>query len=437
MFVFTDPVAQVIMKNPVSGKIWKWTESNDPQDFGYPFLTGVSLSYEQKRLSAISINVDIPYEEGINQILTKESPFSVRNLIQARIGYAGGLFTDWAVGWLNTGGDGLAIDANGVTGTVNFQVTTNSAFYTMPKGVPKDGTLADQLLYIAEYMGLVLFLGPKARESISGKESLWVFADCTATVLETMKNICAYQNFEWMVGPSPYKEAGDATNYLTVMTSEEAHDLADVSMRRKYVMRGSIDISKNQYPLLTWSPEGAAFATWLAETPDPAAGGVAGYYVDGASGKVEDFQVLPGDLESKVVGYLPEMEPMNFEYNQVVMDRIRDQEEKAAFLFGQPVKPGVDGKKQAEKKAANMVQAGSAAQIGVIATIGIPHERCENLCDVIGLGVVYDGVYDIIKLTHTWGPGTFGSTLTVRRSGTGGGERGDGEQKETKGGQAT
>jgi hypothetical protein len=440
--MFTDPVAQVLIRNEQSGDQWDFSPVGAAEGFvSMPFLTGVTIMYEEERMSMVTVNIDVPYEEGIRLIMTPPTPFAIGNLVQARIGYAGGLFTEWAVGHLQAGGDGLSVDPNGVTGSVNFVQASRSTFYSVPKDVPGAGSLADLLTFIAEYMGLTLFLGPKAQEQVTneildGDYALVNVIDMTKPVFDLLKDICAEENLRWMIGPNPYKEPGYSTRYLTIMKDEEIYDLAVKANRRKYVMRGVIDVENNQYPLLSWSPEGAAFATWLAETPNPSSGGVATYFTDTATGKVEEFEILPGDADTKTVGFLPEQDPIDFESPEAVADRKRDQE-AAAELFGQPVKPGPDGKAQAEAKASKKQVDGNSAQTGVISTIGVPEEKAGNLCDVAGLGPVYDGVYKIRKVSHIWGPGTYDMSVTAFRYGAGGQEKSDGEQKETAGGQAT
>lgn len=431
--MFLDPVAQAIIKNEQTGRTWDWTAPD------YPFLTGLTITWAMEATGVISLSIEAPYEDGIAKLLTPPSPFAVGNVIQARIGYASGLFTDWAVGINNAGGDGIGVDASGISGSVTFKMGTRHIFYTTPKDIPKEGTLTDLLTFIAEYMGLTLYLGPRAQEVADNErlDSDYILHSVTGqskTVYELLKEICTDENLRWMLGPNPYKEVGDTTRYLIIMRDEEIFDLAQRVNRRKYVMRGVVDVANNQYPLLSWAPEGAAFASWFANTPDPSAGGVAGYFTDMGYGQVDEFEVLPGDLDMKTFGFLAEQEPLDFVAPDIVADRKRS-EEVAAELLGQPVKAGPDGKKQAEKKAAKKAVDGNASQTGVIATIGVPEERCENLCDVKGLGVLYDGVYEIRKIAHVYSPGAYDMSLTVMRGGTGH-EKSDGGQEETAGGQA-
>jgi len=92
--MFTDPVAQVIVTSPDKQNVWNWSAPY------YPFLTGLTIMWEWERVASISLNIDAPYEDGIEKLLKEPTPITIGNQIQARIGYASGEFTPWAVGFL-------------------------------------------------------------------------------------------------------------------------------------------------------------------------------------------------------------------------------------------------------------------------------------------------------------------------------------------------
>ena len=68
--MFTDPIAQVLIKNPKNGKEWKLFAPD------YPFLTGLTLNYELQRSAAVTVDIDAPYEEGLKRLVTPPSPFA-------------------------------------------------------------------------------------------------------------------------------------------------------------------------------------------------------------------------------------------------------------------------------------------------------------------------------------------------------------------------
>lgn len=429
--MFTDPIAQVVIKNPTSGKEWNWTTPD------FPFLTGVSLLWEEKRTGNISINIEAPYEEGVARIMTPPTPFAIGNYIRARIGYGLGGFTDWAIGVLNAGGEGISIDANGVSGSVIFAGVSRSAHYTVSKDVKAVKSYTELLEKVALYLGLQLEIAPDAREVLVAmtKTPIDPSAFMSMSSLDIIKRICEWGNLTWVAGPRPY-QMGGGVRWLTITRPREERKIASDVDDNKYVMRGIIDVANNQYPLMSWSPEGEAFATWLAHTPNPAGSGCGSPFVDTETGKVDWIEVLPKDMTEAIVGVLPESPPDDIDIpgEGVAADKKREGE-AVAEVVGQPVKPGADGKQDAMSQIHSEVLAGSAAQRGIISTIGIPSEKCGNFCRVEGLGAVYDGPYRILKISHIWAGGSYDMSMTVQRFGVGGREKSTGKQEETVGGQ--
>jgi hypothetical protein len=427
--MFTDPIAQAIITNPGTGRTWDWTAPK------MPFLTGLTLMWEMERTGVISMTIDTPYDDGIAQILTPPTPFAVGNFIKARIGYASGQFTDWAIGILNAGGDGLSIDPNGVSGTVNFEGVSRSAHYTVSKDIMRVKDYKQVLEFCARGMGVKLEVSPEAETKLGEMSKLPVSktAFCSLSAFEVVQKVCKLGNLTWTAGPHPY-QMGKGVRWLTISTPRESKKIVPGDEINNYVMRGIIDVANRQYPLFSWSPEGAGFATWLAEHPNPAAAGIESIYCNTESGVVEAIEVLPSQLKSTITGVWPESPPEDLSVEGIEADNARA-DEKAGEIAGQPVKPGSDGQEDARKQAEGAVISGSRAQVGVVSTIGVPDERCEKFCNVFGLGPVYDGYYLIRKINHIFSAGTYDMSLTVQRMGTGGQEKADGAQIETAGGQ--
>lgn len=418
--MFSDPIAQVIIVNPSLGadKAWKWTAPD------FPFLTGVSLFWEMKKTGDISITIDAPYSDGIEKILTPPTPFAIGNYIQARIGYATGEFTPWAVGVLNAGGAGISVDPNGVSGTVTFAGMNASAFYTVSKEIMALTDYKKMLEVCSAYLGLKLKLSPTVEDILTEMNKAPVERTAFANLnsWEFVKKICEYGNFTFAA----------ANGWLMIMAPREERKLTPPDKYNNYVMRGVIDVANRQYPLLTWTPEGSEFATWLAEHPNPAAAGIESIYCDSKSGKVDWVQVLPKDVQAAITGIWPTSPPESLTAGDFEMDKARAKE-LAAEIAGQPVKSGEDGKKQAAQKNETEIMTGNPAQVGVISTIGVPSEFPNNFSNVRGLGAVYDGLYQVRKVVHTWGAGTYDMSLTVFRFGAK--EKAMGAQEETAGGQ--
>jgi len=428
--MFTDPIAQVIIENPTTGQEWNWTAPD------FPFLTGASLIWEEGGFGIISITVDFPYEDGIAKVMTPPSPFAIQNRIRVRMGYAGGDFTDWAVGVLEAGGEGLSVDANGVSGSVNFAGVSRSVNYTVSKSIKTAANYAAVVEAIAESMGMEPNITPGALEVLKLQDnaafnpSAWM----GMSSMEILGKICRMSNLDWTQGPDMLDLDGGA-RFLTVYRPREGAVLTPPEAMNTYLMRGIIDVEKKQYPLLSWSPEGEGSHTWQ-EVPNAAAGGAGSSTLDTETGEVAWLEVLPEDVLEAIVGVWADSKPEDEELaGEGVKSNVSREGEDAAEILAQPVKPGVDGKAMAETHMGSAMIAGNPSQVGVISTIGVPSERNANYCRVAGMGPVYDGRYKIVKISHIWAPGSYDMSLTVNRFGTGGQDKSSGEQAETAGGQ--
>ena len=425
--MFTDPIAQAIIQNPKTGQEWKW----DAPDF--PFLTGLTLSYEYQRSGAITINIDAPYEDGIKKLLTPPTPFANGNIIQARIGYASGNFTPWSMGMLLEGGDQISIDSNGVSGGVTFGPLARSAFYTVDKEILNLSTDIERLEFVATQMGLNLILSPDAEawlKETGGVPGPWQ----SMSAWEILKQICSDSNMRWYIGADPLNPE-QGTRNLIIVSKGKIDQLYAGLLRRSYVIRGVVDVGKNQYPCFGWSPEAAAFAMWLANPPNPASGGVQASYIPSDDGKVKNVKVEPKDQEVKVVGHVATDVPTDHIFDgRDVFDKTKTDEEMAEELF-LPGGTGADGEAKAKKVLLNRQDVGNPAQNGVITTIGLPEESTGYICELVGGGSVYDGPYEVMKMTHTYTTGSWEMALTVRRQGTGGKDKSSGVEQETREGQ--
>jgi hypothetical protein len=422
--MFTDPIAQVIITNKETQ--WQWTAPD------FPFLTGVVILYEMERMASVQISIDVPYDDAIKYVFTSPGPFTVNNYVQARIGYASGGWTPWAVGILHGGGDGLSIDANGCTGTVTFQGLAKNAFYTVDKKLP-DSEEA-QLEFVADSMGLDLVLGQNARERL---EDDWVFNVGLKSMSswEILKGICTRDNLIWLIGPDPSGDGGTSRK-LFVLTEKELKTLQDVSLRRTYAIRGVVDVANNQYPCASWSPD-AGTATWVAELPDPASHGQYAGYIDEDTGEVKTVTVSASDQEETTFGSLQNIDPFTTNVDtllgELVVDKAKTDEEPGEYV---PVvaQPGEAGEKSVKTKLGQKRVAGNNAQKGSITCpVGLPEEAAGTTCYLKGAGKIYDDLYQVRSLTHSYAIGSWEMTLGVWRWGSF--DPANEEKKEGKGGQ--
>jgi len=437
--MFTDPIAQVIFTNPVSKQVWDWTA---PQ---FPFVTGLTLAYEFMRKATMQITFDAPYQDAIDRLLIRQSPFAQGTHVRARIGYASmtNWFTEWFHGFLNVGGDGLTIDPNGMSGQISVQVISDGMDYQVSQErVPLSGAPVDMLRQCAEAMGLLFEASLGTLESAVAilkaglKGSPWSpepFAGLTAW--EATKRIVEMLNLRMWIGPDP-ADLGKGGRRLWVGTEREitggvlsklAPSGTAAPARPTFRVRGVVDMATSTFPCFSWAPEGAGFATWLASGEDMAGKGVDISYIDTATGQVVVVSSDPKQRPASTVGALSQPGQEDRKVAGANGTEIKGDEKKqdgkAARRTSAPMPEGEPGKQRAQSEADQLVAAGSPAQTGVIASIGVPWVVPSALVNLAGAGQIYDGPYLVQKATHTYTPGVYDMSLTCMRQGAGGAER--------------
>lgn len=435
--MFTDPTAQVQFTNPKTGKVWNWTAPE------WPFLTGVTLAYEFARQASLQLTFDAPYEDAIERLLVIGSPFALGTQVDARIGYASRAdwWTDWFSGFLMAGGDGLALDANGLSGSVNVQVISKGAKYAIsetPMNLITNATMIE-ILYqagnlVAGDEGTVS-VSPGVREIALAKAAsaddpammAWnPTAYASMTAWNVVKDICGILTATYWIGPDMSgKQALHIATERELTTGavfkQKPPGTADKDAIATFRLRGILDPATGQYPLLTWAPEGAAWATWLAGDDDQAGKGVNVAYIDKDTGNVVEVPASATDRQVATVGSLATPGPEAV--GSVDPDAFPATGDITLPTGGQPVQvsapmPAGDAGLQRAQLAANRRQiAGSPSQVGTITTIGIPWIIPGVLVNLLGCGAIYDGLYLVQKATHTWAGANYETSMTVWRQG--------------------
>ena len=440
--MFRDPIAQVIITNPKTGDVWDWTAPK------FPFLTGVTVAYEMARKASLQLTFDAPYEDAIDRLLVRRSPFAQNNFVRARIGYASrpDLFTAWFVGFLNTGGEGLTVGPNGLSGTISAQVVADPSDYQMSKErVPLSGAPVDMMKQCTDAMGLKFvpsqgtMEGALATMKAMRKGGGWSpepFAALTAW--EALKRIVQMCNLRMWIGPDPEDPASGARRLWVGTEREIMGGMINkrVRPRATFRVRGALDLSTNTYPCLGWMPEGQGSATWLAGDQDMAGKGVDVTYIDTATGKMETLSADPQKREAAAVGSLaqPGQEDVQVSGATAAVKDAKKQDGSAARVTSGAFPEGDMGKLRAQAEAEAAQAAGSPAQLGTISTIGVPWVVPPVIVNLAGAGELFDGPYMTQKCTHTYTAGSYETTITGMRQGSGGAERA-GENVESSAGQ--
>lgn len=440
--MFTDPVAQVIITNPETGKEWFFQAPD------FPFLKGVTLSYEFARKAAVQITFDAPYNDAIDKLLGLDSPFTVGNNVKVRMGYASrpDWHTEWFEGFLAAGGDGLTLDPNGLTGTITVQVISDGSGYTVSREIVQVTDPYNMFVQCAKAIGvdfnpsigaidiLKLFLAAKEGST----EAAWkpeAFAGMTPW--EAANKISTMLNLKMWIAADP-SNPGNGVRRLCLGTEAElskgilsqmkpAGEAGGVGVRPTFRMRGVVDLSTSTFPCLSWAPEGSGFATWLSTHTGQSGKGVELVTVNTDTGLIATVNAKAADRQVATAGAVATPGQEDKKTTDASGKSVTGDEAKAdgteAVVTSTPVPGGDVGQVRAKLAAEKERDAGSPSQVGVITSLGLPWVVPSELVFLRGCGVIYDGPYVVDKATHTWGSASYEMTLTCRRQGDGTGQK--------------
>lgn len=427
-FLFSDPIAQVIIKDWESNNEWVLGPG------GIPFLTSVSMSFGgNMTIEKFMVGVDIPYDYALQKMDPKETPFKQKNYVKARIGYANGGWIDWEYGHLLNGAKGLSMTPEGLSGTLEVvPIPIKAVGYTVSKGVfdKSEYNAAKLIELLVSDLGMEVEITERARGNL-GVISREFYGGLTSrSVWDSIKEICRNSYCKFVI------RSKNSVKYLTVCTIEDQvkGELADNSDNpNKYVIRGGIDPGNNQYPCYSFTPQGDETG-WVAGTASAAASGTEATAIDKETGEDVTITTKPEDSEEAIVGSLEHDVPKDIKgkdsgFERYVVDNLKGDNRAATFISA-PLLP--NGTEVFKRQIKEFNQHGDSGIRMEIATIGHPNEKVGNICHLHMAGLLYDGPYYIDKMTHSWGLGNWDMTLSVHRRGS---KAQADEKKETRGGQ--
>jgi hypothetical protein len=438
---FTDPIAQVqIIDMDKKDRVWDLTSPYTP------WVNSVSIVWNGAMVvNSISIGIDVPYDYAI-ELLGPDSPFKQKNVVRARIGYATGQWTEWAYGTLSSGGYGLAMSPDGMSGSLNItQIAMKPGGYTLSKDMLiKAANNAEFLVKsIADSLGYEVKISTDASEHLKkweltgkDKESYKTKEDYIGgfagkDMLGALKSICQ------MAGCTFFYQVEKNKQYINFHTLKDISNgllMSDITEMNHYVIRGILDESRNQYPLYSFTPDSGYDAYSWTVQDTAAASGVEAVGQSKETGEDIATTVKPEDTDVAQDGVVNSKKPedigIDTELYAKVFADIYKQDGRPATFMSCPVMPG--GEEMFKQMATNFGRAGNAGLIMDINTIGIPWEKTGNLIQVHGAGFLYDDTYRVEKVTHSWTPGVWDMTLNVKRQGI---RSGAGQKVEARGGQ--
>lgn len=426
--IFHDPIAQVMIVDTFNKKVWNLTEPESP------FVKSVTFQFKgtQGATSSFSVGIDIPYEYAIRWLDDKNStPFRAMNIVRARIGYASGGWTEWVYGNLQNGGVGLSITGEGLSGTLKMNVIPSKALsYSISKDLLAEAGLdAEKLIrLICKQVGMEA----EFTQGASTQLLLWGYAYGKDKSFSQKKNflggldgkdsMSAIEQICLKVGCKHFVYTKDGKRYFSIHTEKDQlngilHKENNAEFR-KYVLRGIVDTSKNQYPLASFSPTSGDESTWTSGVTVAASSVLAtGHNTD--TGDDVEIEVKPEDQEEPIVGNLNVTSPQELKlsdnYKEIFID-IEKQDGRDGTYMSAPVLPG--GEEIFKEQAKNFGRMGNMGlQMEANIPIGIPDEKIGNLCQIWGCGKLYNDVYYIQDLEHSWTPGSWEMKLGLFRRG--------------------
>lgn len=409
--VFAQVVFYLAKPDPLLGeKVEFWAPK-------HPWITSVQWTSSRGFVSSLSVGIDMPYREGIE--LLGGNLFAQGTVIEARIGYTDtGETTPWQRGILYSGGLGLAVTADGVSGTLEAKpfgtVKKDAVAAKFDKNTTRTN-LKRVLEVLAEQMGGEVILDTSSLDlltSIQGNKTANPYYDgWEPGVSDAMASFQEFLNkfgltyHSWRV-----KRGNKIVSVFNVVPR-----LTGAGTDYRLVMRGAFAPEDSQWPLLEFSPElqPATFG-WVEQ--DALAKGVTAAGIDAETGDLVEEHVSHAEVVA-----LPDLEPdpmskYGLEYigrlgavtgkdstNPETGDKINSSAVSAVRIQSTSREAAVALARQAHPElSANLV------------TFGIPDTMIGKRIEVAGCSSRLDGTYFIERETQAYAPGDWKTTLVGR-----------------------
>lgn len=447
---FFAPFAHVWIKNG-AGREWifdvgRWPTTNvagDNATMGGPFVTSVSVTVNQGAThDGLTIGIEAPYTEGIN--LLEQGAFDFRNEVYAQIGYLTGdasLVTELYCGFLNKGGDGLALSADKLSGSITADFLSSRQVNFLKTGqTPKEGgkTARAILEGAARDIGLMLFplgaAGDKLdalSKAVAGKdkdaEATYYGIDGAVPPIQIIRKILDMASLDWFLGN---QETSGGTGYTPAIFCYEKDYPAKLPAQYLLVLRGLFEPSAAvpQYPILDLSFSGGG-AMWNegrrwdpGNKEDPGTAGVRAIVMEKDTGEMLAMCYTgPGQI-------IRPSDPKGTQVASAAKDDKRKgmQADKAADGKTRVPKhmsvtaPGGQAQNRADQVtlSAATSAADRMAIVVTATTLGLPLVKPGMPIAVVGCSSMINSTYNVRKVTHNYAPGDWRTVLELVKWGT-------------------
>lgn len=372
----------------------------------FPFITAVTVNFQQTwDVATISFTVDAPFQVGLAML--NSNMFRAGNQIEVVIGYPDGPKSHPFYGFLHQGGVGLELTPNGLTGTVTCHSYSKVETY--------EHALRTNNLKEA-FEGAAIGSGRyKTVRYEGGADAAFAeFSNYKMTGFKVYSDVIELAHRltnTWSVPDADELLAGK----VETLVVNYGPDQKSGKPTRKFVMRGQFSEEGGvfTYPIDSFGPQ--MDSGWFVISPGSASGVQAPRVND--AGEVVTTEAKPEDSEEKAG------------QDEVAADAVEDRQVPA----GEGGQEKQYNKQPGDKEAtATFVVPGAAEEWqevmlknlqthmarrdgwkANIVTVGIPDIRAQEVCEVLGMGTLYNGIWTIDGVTHQCALGNFTTTLQV------------------------
>lgn len=365
---------------------------------GHPFVTSVSVEIGIGFNPRITVELDMPYEDGI-RMLSETPLFHIGNVWLVKLGYTrDGRSTPWFSGMVSS--PSVDVSPNGVRATIQALGAGAQAVGTSMTAQFK-GTMAQLVDHVASQFHWEVSYGESAYGYLSGVEV----------------NFTGNGSNYWQILSDNLRSAGcefwtgnDDDNRATLYVRRTA-DINSAPVEYRFSIFGDVDVSRGMLPLLSFSaPGGASFmpkgsrgfrSVYINEDGEVVE-------IDASEATTENAAQAGGSVDA---GVSNDTEPSSGQ----ATDHVPDDGEAGAVV---PNRPGQEGLEQTSLQAIrDESMDGILSLEGNGTTIGLPELIPSAMIGIHGASRRFDGLWKVWGVTHTVSSGGFDTAFKARRNG--------------------
>lgn len=399
VLTYENPQAQV--------KIWNrttqaWTHLDVTES---PFLQSVQINLKEGGIPTVTVAIEAPYERGIE--LFGDSLLAGGSSLAARIGYPSQeIWTPWMYTLLQNGGSGLRNTPNSIAGSIVGMVGGRAdKVITREKGKPRKegGDFIDVVRRIRDMVpkmgtGFDLDLGPDAESRLSRLEVL------STSRLNKTEELDYYLD---KVSATRFIRPVDSGK--SVMVIRTRADISEQRISRTFVHRGNFESERAVYPSLDFTVEQGTAAEWQLVVKSPGAATTTTVGIDPETGAALRPQEITGQVSGDAkLGHDFDLNPTMSDKSimdsieEVFVDRLLDKVNEVGDLIT------IDKLSKALEVESYQQRlrlvGGLRAQL---TSLGLPQQYPFDRIKIVGQGKIYDGVWEVREVTHTFSAGDY------------------------------